>query len=75
MTWEKTELYQAISDCDRLILLADMHNSAERLDHRQDERRLERYSNRRLSVVALRRRLEAIYKSLYGEEPWADVPF
>lgn len=73
--WKKSELFQAVSDCDRLLLLSQSQNDQERRDHHKDARRLQRGSERRVAIANLRRRLEAIYKAQYGGDPWANVPY
>jgi len=65
----------AINNCSMLILQADIDNAAERIDHRQDVRRLMRYRQRRTDLVRHREQLENLYASLYNEKPWANVPY
>lgn len=72
---QKAALYAAVNRCDAMIVQAEVHDAHERVDHQQDARRIARYSARRTAIVGQRRGLEALYVSLYGENPWADIPF
>lgn len=72
---QKAALYAAVNRCDAMIVQSERDNDAERLDHYKSERRLSRYQARRASFVEQRRGLEALYVSLYGENPWADIAF
>lgn len=75
---QKRALYEAVTECDSMILTADRDNDQERGQRYSglyDTARLARYNTRRGALVAHRRGLEALYISLYGEDPWKDVPF
>lgn len=69
----KQKLYQAAKDCDNVLVQYEVDNDAERVDHRKDERRLERYRRRRNQMLDLRKALENLYVELYNENPWEKV--
>lgn len=72
------ELRQAVSDIDRMMVEEQVNNDHERTaqqGYSGDAARLTRHADRRLRHVALRRRLEAVYVAIAGEDPWRDIPF
>jgi len=67
--WQKQALFQAINECDTMILQADIDNDAESFDHRQTAMQLSRHKRRRNALAKHRELLENLYKSLYNETP------
>lgn len=75
---QKASLYSAVTSCDAMLVQAEVDDARERCEvrgHTGDAARIARYSARRSALVAQRKELEALYESLYGENPWSDVAF
>ena len=75
---QKAALFAAVNSCDAMLVQAELDDSRERCEARGytgDAARVSRYAARRSALVAQRNQLEALYESLYGENPWSDVAF
>lgn len=72
---QREALYAAVNDCDRMLLQCQVDNDHERSDHHKDERRLARYERRRDALVAHRNALQQVFIALYGDDPWANIPY
>lgn len=72
----QVRLYNAISQCDKMILLCNAHNEqlrSIRAGVTADALRLRHFKERREAILEQRRNLHALYVETYGVDPWENV--
>lgn len=72
---QQQDLYAIVQNPDAMICQCDADNMVERSRNPHDSTRLQRYENRRQSLVARRNEIERVYVAIYDVNPWANVAF
>lgn len=67
--------FDAITDIDRMIVQAEADEIQERnTSTGNDWLRVDRYNRRRRMLREQREKLVTVYFSIYGNNPWTDIP-